>query len=113
MSYEYRLLFDDPHCARQVMQRLRSSADCVRAEEQVVQIKDPALVSGADYDLCLTVESEHALWLELLFKTPALYGWLQGALQGCSFRCFEDGDLDDEVALDQVFCVRPTPSISA
>lgn len=111
MSYEYRLVFDEPLDARQVMDRLRSRADCVRAAEQVVEFKDPGLGSSADYDLRLTCESDHTLWMELLFRTTALYQCLEPALQGRRFRCFEDGDGADEVALEQVFALGRTLSI--
>lgn len=108
MSYEYRLLFDDSLDARQVLYKLRGSADCVRATEQVVEFKDPGLGSGADYDLRLTFESDHTLWMELLFRTAALHECLEPALQGRRFRCFEDADSEDEVALEQVFALGRT-----
>ncbi|KTC35147.1 MAG: hypothetical protein ACN6QY_09630 [Pseudomonas sp.] len=108
MSYEYRLVFDEPLGARQVMDKLRASADCVRAADQVVEFKDPGLGSRADHDLRLTLESDQALWMELLFRTAALHDCLEPALRGRRFRCLEDGDSDDEVALEQVFALGRT-----
>ncbi|NBF09543.1 hypothetical protein [Pseudomonas sp. Fl4BN1] len=105
MGYEYCLVFDEPLDVRQVMHRLRGSADCVRAAEQVVEFKDPGLGSSADYDLRLTFESDHRLWMELLFRTAALHKCLEPVLRGRRFRCFEEGDSDDEVALEQVFAL--------
>lgn len=108
MSYEYRLVFDEPLDVRQVMDQLRGSANCVRAAEQVIEFKDPGLGSRADYDLRLTFESEQTLWMELLFRTAALHECLEQALRGRRFRCFEDVDSDDEVALEQVFALGRT-----
>lgn len=112
MSYEYRLVFDEPLGARQVMDKLRGRADCVQVAEQVVEFKDPGLGSSADYDLRLTFENDQALWMELLFRTAALHECLDRAMQGHRCRCFEDGDSHDEVTLEQVFALGRTSPIS-
>ncbi|MCU7648280.1 hypothetical protein [Pseudomonas piscis] len=112
MSYEYRLVFDEPLGARQVLDKLRGSADCVQTAEQVVEFKDPDLGSSADYDLRLTFESDQALWIELLFRTAALHECLDRALRGHLFRCFENGDSDGELALEQVFALGRASPIS-
>ncbi|WP_233830156.1 hypothetical protein [Paraburkholderia sp. ZP32-5] len=106
MSYEYRLIFTDVSSARHVMDVLRASAACIRGQGQEICLKDSELKSSAEYDACLMQEDEKSLWLKVNFRSPCLYRLLQDALEGRPVRCFEDGDIDDEVTLKEAFRIK-------
>ncbi|SIO72264.1 hypothetical protein SAMN05444172_8654 [Burkholderia sp. GAS332] len=106
MSYEYRLVFVDTSSAQQVMDVLKASAACVKAQGREVCLKDRDLKALSDYDIRLTKEDEKSLWLEVNFRSPDLYRLLQEALDGRSVRCFEDGDQDDEVTLEEALRIK-------
>ncbi|RQR42334.1 hypothetical protein DIE22_02060 [Burkholderia sp. Bp9142] len=106
MSYEYRLVFDDAASAQLVIDSLKSSDACVKAQAQEVCLKDRDLQTLAEYDARLTKESDRALRLEVNFRSPNLYNLVQGALSSRVVRCFEDGDWDDEVTLKEAFRIK-------
>ncbi|WP_454722736.1 MULTISPECIES: hypothetical protein [Cupriavidus] len=106
MSYEYRLVFDDAASAQLVIDSLKSSGACVKAQAQEVCLKDRDLQTLAGYDARLTKESDRVLWLEVNFRSPNLYNLVQEALNSRVVRCFEDGDWDDEVTLKQAFRIK-------
>ena len=106
MSYEYRLVFDDTTSAQHVMDSLKSSDACVKAQALEVCLKDQELQTLAAYDVRLTQESDRSLWLEVNFRSLNLCNLVQGALSGRVVRCFEDGDLDDEVTLKEAFRIK-------
>lgn len=106
MSYEYRLVFVDSTSAQHVMDVLKASAACSKAQGPEVCLKDRDLKTLADYDVRLTKEDEKSLWLEVNFRSSDLYRLLQEALSGRPVRCFEDGDQDDEVTLQEALRIK-------
>ncbi|MFP3458650.1 hypothetical protein R0J89_20585, partial [Psychrobacter sp. SIMBA_152] len=77
MSYEYRLVFDDAASAQLVIDSLKSSDACVKAQAQEVCLKDRGLQTLAEYDARLTKESDRALWLKINLGPTNLYNELQ------------------------------------
>jgi len=108
MSYEYRLIFNDASSARHVMDVLKASTAYVKGQGQEICLKDIELKSSADYDARLIEEDETSFWLEVNFRSPSLYRLLQNALEGRPVRCFENGDIDDDVTLKEAFHIKGT-----
>jgi hypothetical protein len=106
MSYEYRLIFDHTASLEDVMDLLKSSDACVRAEKFEIYLKDLELKTLAEYDAKLTQDSDQSLWLEVNFKSINLYNLIQKILNNRSIRCFENGDLDDEATLKEAFRIK-------
>lgn len=105
MSYEYRLVFNDSPLMQCVIGFLRSSDAFIEAKGQEIYLKDPLLKSLAEYDARLILESDLSIWLELNFRATGLYDLMKKALKDGVVRCYEDGDLSDEVSLKEVFLV--------
>jgi hypothetical protein len=106
MSYEYRLVFDDGDSAQHAIDALRLSDACVRSHAQDVYLKDQGLNTLAEYDVRLMREGDQSLWLEINFRSINLYNLVQEALSSAVFRCFEDGDWDDETTLKEAFRIK-------
>jgi hypothetical protein len=106
MSYEYKLVFDDAVLVERVMQSLKLSDSCTKKQVQEVYLKDKELKTTAEYDAKLSQETDKSIWLEINFKSPNLYKLLQDSLKGASVRCYEDGDLSDEVSLEEAFRIK-------
>lgn len=106
MSYEYRLIFTDTSTVQRLMDKLKTSDACVGSRENDVSLKDRGLGSAAKYDVRLKCEDAKSIWLEVNFRSPSLYRLIHEALHGASVRCFEDGDLDDEVTLKEAFRIK-------
>jgi len=108
MSYEYRLIFTDASSARYVMDVLKASTAYIKGQGQEICLKDTELKSSADYDARLIEEDETSFWLEVNFRSPCLYRLLENALGGRPIRCFENGDIDDDVTLKEAFRIKDT-----
>lgn len=106
MSYEYRLVFDDADSVQHVIDLLKSSDACIKTQVQGVCLKDRELQTLAEYDVRLTKENDRSLWLEVNFKSLNLYNSVREVLGSRRVRCFEDGDLDDEVTLKDAFRIK-------
>lgn len=106
MSYEYRLVFDDPSRMRNVMRSLKSSDSFVEVEERGIFLKDQLLRSSAKYDARLILENDSSMWLEVNFKAVGLYELIIIALEGGVVRCYEDGDWGNEVGLKEIFRIK-------
>ena len=106
MSYEYRLIFADASTAQRLMEELKTSDACVGTLEDDVSLKDRGLGSAAKYDVRLKCEDAKSIWLEVNFRSPSLYRLVHETLDGATVRCFEDGDLDDEVTLKEAFRIK-------
>lgn len=106
MSYEYRIIFTDAPTVRRLMEELKTSDACVGSRANDVSLKDRGLGSAAKYDVRLKCEDEKSVWLEVNFRSPTLYRLVHETLRGASVRCFEDGDLDDEVTLKEAFRIK-------
>jgi hypothetical protein len=106
MSYEYRLVFDDPSLMQNVVRTLKSSDSLVEDEEWGIFLKDQLLQSSAKYDVRLILENNSSIWLEVKSKAVGLYRLMMSALEGGVVRCYEDGDLNDEVSLKEVFRIK-------
>ncbi|MBQ4770898.1 hypothetical protein [Pectobacterium versatile] len=103
MSYEYRLVFDDASAAQDVMSTIKHSETCIRAENGDVYLKDTSLNNRAEYDVRLTHEDDGSLWLQVNVKSVDLYELVRETLSGKPFKCFEDGDAESEVELNEAF----------
>lgn len=106
MSYECRLVFDDADSVQYVINSLKSSDACIKTQEQGVCLKDRELQTLAEYDVRLIQENDRSLWLEVNFRSLNLYNLMQEALGSGVVRCFEDGELDDEVTLKDAFRIK-------
>lgn len=106
MSYEYRLMFGDSCLMQCVIGSLKSSDACIKVEGREIYLKDQLLQSVAQYDAKLTLEGDLSVWLEVHFRSMGLYDLFQKALRGGDVKCYEDGDLNDEVSLKEVFRIK-------
>lgn len=106
MSYEYQLVFDDVSIAQHVINTLGRSGACVHAENGDVYLKDKSLDNNAAYDIRLIYENESTLWLQVNVKSANLYTLVLNTLSDNVFKCFEDGDAESEVALNEVFRLK-------
>ncbi|WP_174869102.1 hypothetical protein [Pectobacterium polaris] len=106
MSYEYKLVFDDASIAQQVISTIKRSETCVRAENGDVYLKDKSLNNRAEYDVRLIDEDDGSLWLQVNVKSVDLYALMRKTLSEKSFKCFEDGDTEDEVELSEAFRLK-------
>ncbi|MBR8060216.1 hypothetical protein [Burkholderia dolosa] len=106
MSYEYRLVFEDADLVQHVIDSLKSSDACIKAQAQGVCLKDRELQTQAEYDVRLTQDGDRSVWLEVNFRSVTLYNLMQRALGSGVVRCFEDGDLGDEVTLKDAFRIK-------
>ncbi|MFJ5448068.1 hypothetical protein [Pectobacterium carotovorum] len=103
MSYEYKLVFDDASAAQHVMSTIKRSEVCIRAENGDVYLKDKSLNNRAEYDIRLIDEGDASLWLQVNVKSVDLYELVRETLSGKPFKCFEDGDAESEVELNEAF----------
>jgi hypothetical protein len=106
MSYEYRLVFDDPSLMQSVVRALKSSDSLVEDKGREIFLKDQLLQSSAKYDVRLILENDSSIWLEVNSKAVGLYGLMMGALEGGIVRCYEDGDLHDQMSLKEAFRIK-------
>ncbi|MBB4224182.1 hypothetical protein [Variovorax guangxiensis] len=106
MSYEYRLVFDDPSLMQSVIGSLKSSDSFVEGGKQEILLKDQLLQSHAEYDARLMLESDFSIWMEVNSKAIGLYGLMINSLKGGVVKCYEDGDLNDEVSLKEAFRIK-------
>ncbi|MDH0730573.1 hypothetical protein N5F23_20995 [Pseudomonas sichuanensis] len=106
MSYEYSLVFDDPSALQRVIERLRTSQAHVEEGEGVVCLKDQKQSTLAVYDVRFTRFESFSAWLEVNFSSLELYELFSTSLAGSNVRCFEDGNLDDEVTLREAFRIK-------
>ncbi|WP_350238362.1 hypothetical protein U1R68_18880 [Pectobacterium colocasium] len=107
MSYEYKLVFDDASAAQHVMSMIKRSKACIRAENGDIYLKDKSLSNHADYDVRLIDEGDGSLWLQVNVNSVDLYALVRETLRGKPFKCFEDGDAEDEVELNEAFRLKP------
>ncbi|MBA0175377.1 hypothetical protein [Pectobacterium carotovorum] len=103
MSYEYKLVFDNASAAQDVMRTIKRSETCIRAENSDVYLKDKSLNNCAEYDIRLIDEDDGSLWLQVNVKSVDLYALVRETLSGKPFKCFEDGDAESEVELNEAF----------
>ncbi|WJN52460.1 hypothetical protein [Pseudomonas asiatica] len=106
MSYEYKLVFEEPKTLQNLFDKLLESGACTKRSDYEIHIKDPKFNSIGSYDARLQKCDDTRAWLEILFPTPYLYGLFSTFLSDAKFRCLEDGDEGDEVSLKQAFRVR-------
>lgn len=106
MSYEYRLVFDGTILAQDVIKSLILSEACVKAQAREVYLKDQELKTPAEYDARLIQEGDQSIWMEINLKSVNLYKLVYSSLSGGVVRCYEDGDLDDEVSLKEAFRIK-------
>jgi len=106
MSYEYRLVFDDPSLMQSVIGSLKSSGSFVEGNEQEIFLKDQLLQSHAEYDARLILEGDLSMWMEVNSKALGLHDLMMNSLKGGVARCYEDGDLHDEVSLKEAFRIK-------
>jgi len=106
MSYEYRLLLDSTISAQHFMNSLMVSEACVKAQAREVYLKDQELQTPAEYDARLIQEGNQSIWMEINLKSVNLYRLIHSSLSGGVVRCYEDGDLDDEVSLKEAFRIK-------
>ena len=91
---------------KNVMRALKSSDSFVEGKGREIFLKDQPLQSNAKYDARLILENDSSIWLEVNSKAVGLYELMMGALEGGVVKCYEDGDLHDEVSLKEVFALR-------
>ncbi|RJL23718.1 hypothetical protein [Pectobacterium polaris] len=106
MSYEYKLVFDDASTAQHVISTIKRSEACIRAENGDIYLKDKSLNNRAEYDVRLIDEDDGSLWLQVNVKSVDLYALMRETLSEKSFKCFEDGDTEDEVELSEAFRLK-------
>jgi hypothetical protein len=106
MSHEYKMVCSNDLITRRIMEALRLSDFCVRADHEFVYLKDLITRTDADYDARLSHDHPNSLWVEVNFKSLTLYDLVRDALDGAPCKCFSDGDLNDEVTLGEVFQLR-------
>ncbi|MGJ7607412.1 hypothetical protein ACSFA7_23965 [Variovorax sp. LT1R20] len=106
MSYEYRLVFDDAILAPNVMKSLILSEACVKVQAREVYLKDKELQTPSEYDARLIQEGDQSIWMELNLKSRNLYKLVHSSLSGGGVRCYEDGDLNDEISLKEAFRIK-------
>ncbi|WP_248465343.1 hypothetical protein [Pectobacterium versatile] len=66
-------------------------------------MKDTSLNNRAEYDIRLLDEGDGSLWLQVNVKSVDLYALVRETLSGKPFKCFEDGDAESEVELNEAF----------
>lgn len=110
MSHEYRLVLSHPSSVQGIMEALKASSACIGTRFDEVLLKDRRLASLATYDIRLIKEEGETLWLEVNFGSFDLLQLLEDAFAGDSVRCFEDGDLHDEVSLGAALRIRASQS---
>ncbi|MBN3199310.1 hypothetical protein H5A20_11370 [Pectobacterium brasiliense] len=103
MSYEYKLVFDDASTAQHVINTIKRNEACIRAENGDVYLKDKSLANSTEYDVRLIDENDGSLWLQVNVKSVDLYALMRETLSEKSFKCFEDGDAENEVELNEAF----------
>lgn len=106
MSHEYRLVFPNVLAAQYLMSALRVNEHCVRADQEFIYLKDHISKTKAAYDARLSYDEQNSLWLEVNFKSVALYDLVRTALDDEPYKCLSDGDVNEEVALSQAFQLR-------
>ncbi|MEQ9914555.1 hypothetical protein [Pectobacterium polaris] len=106
MSYEYKLVFDDASTVQQVISTIKRSEACIRAENGDIYLKEKSLNNRAEYDVRLIDEDDGSLWLQVNVKSVDLYALMRETLSGKPFKCFEDGDTEDEVELSEAFRLK-------
>jgi len=106
MSHEYKLEFTSETMAGHVLDVLKQSDSCVAADEEFVYLKDRVIKTEAIFDVRMSHEDQRSLWLEVNFKSLALFDVVRAAIGECQFRCLEDGDVDNEVILSEAFLIR-------
>lgn len=106
MSHEYRLVFPNVLTARCLMSALRVSEYCVRADQEFVYLKDCVSKTEANYDARLSYDDQNSLWLEVNFRSLALYDLVRTALDNEPYKCLSDGEINEEVALSEAFQLR-------
>lgn len=99
MSHEYSLVLADENVCQHVIDTIKSSVFCVEHYEGSVYLKDRSIKNGAPYEVRVIQEDRHSLWLQVNLRSPVFYDLLKAALGAESYRCLEDGDLDNEVSL--------------
>jgi hypothetical protein len=105
MSHEYKLEFTSETMTGHVLDVLRQSDSCVAADDKFVYLKDRVLKTEAIYDVRMSHEGQRSLWLDVNFKSLALFDVVRTAIGECQFRCLEDGDVDNEVTLSEAFLI--------
>jgi hypothetical protein len=106
MSHEYKLVFLDDLTAQRVMDSLKASESCVRADHEFVYLKDRISITNAVYDARLSYDEGCSLWLEVNFKSLSLYDLVRAALDDKPCKCLSDGELDEEVELSEAFQLK-------
>lgn len=106
MSHEYRLVFRDDLTAQRVMDSLRVSESCVRADHEFVYLKDRISMTNAIYDARLSHDESCSLWLEVNFKSQSLYDLVRETLEDKQCKCLSDGEPDEEVELYEAFQLK-------
>lgn len=106
MSYEYRLIPEDSALANHVMRYLKTSNACVKSKNDEIHLKDWSLQTSAEYDARLTESHDQSIWLEINFRSVGLYNLILEAVNGGAIRCYENGDLGDEVSLKEAFRIK-------
>ncbi|WP_080419204.1 hypothetical protein [Burkholderia ubonensis] len=110
MSRQYKLVFGDSDVMWHVIDSLKSSDACIKAQAQGVCLKNRELQTLAEYDVRLIQDGDRSVWLEVNFRSPNLCNLMQEALGNAVVRCFEDGDFDDEVTLKDAFRIKANNS---
>ncbi|MBN3135884.1 hypothetical protein [Pectobacterium punjabense] len=106
MSYEYKLVFDDTSITQRVMNAIKNNDACVHAEHGDIYLKDRALNNNTPYDARLIYGNENSLWLQVNVKSANLYALVLNTLSDSAFKCFEDGDAESEVELNEAFRLK-------
>ncbi|MEX6667490.1 hypothetical protein [Pseudomonas sp. W2-17] len=103
MSHEYRLVFSSDLTAQRIMDSLKASESCVRADQEFLYLKDQNSKTVADYDARLSHDDDSTLWLEVNFKSSALHDLVRAALDNKPCKCLSEGDVNEEVELSEAF----------
>ncbi|WP_154100708.1 hypothetical protein [Pseudomonas putida] len=106
MSYEYELIFEESKSLQDLFEKLLASGVCKKATHEELHIKNQQSNTLEGYDARLLKCDDTRAWLEILIPTPYLYQLFSAILLDAKFRCFEDGDRDDEVSLRQAFRLK-------
>lgn len=99
MSHEYRLVLVSGDACQHVIDVIKYSVLCVEHHGGSVYLKDWRIKNGAPYEVRVIQEGHQSLWLQVNLRSPVFFDLLKAALGAESYRCLEDGDLDNEVSL--------------
>lgn len=103
MSQEILITFECRTARDQFMERLAVNPMCIPGGQGVL-LKDPTLNSSADFDIGVVARDASDALVEIIFKSPGLYGAISAAIGDSAHQCIDE--TDDRVMLNEVFRMR-------